>query len=96
MAMSQSGHGQQRAAAARPTLASQGHKARQHDPRAARQPWWERVPTVTLPTAIDQCIRSGVLTYLLRQSIATAAGHSPHLPTSSHPDGHEPDPPRET
>jgi predicted transcriptional regulator of viral defense system len=36
--------------------------------------WWERVPTVTLPTAIDQCIRSGVPTYLLRQAITAGAG----------------------
>ena len=34
--------------------------------------WWQRIPTVTLPTAIDQCIRSGAPTYLLRQAIANA------------------------
>ncbi|MHB1011236.1 MAG: type IV toxin-antitoxin system AbiEi family antitoxin domain-containing protein [Propionibacteriaceae bacterium] len=35
--------------------------------------WWQRIPTVTLPTAIEQCIRSGVPTYLLRQAITRAA-----------------------
>lgn len=31
--------------------------------------WWEQVPTVTLPTAVEQCIAGGVPTYLLRQAL---------------------------
>jgi predicted transcriptional regulator of viral defense system len=31
--------------------------------------WWHRIRTVTLPTAIAQCITSGVPTYLLRQAL---------------------------
>ncbi|WP_092800675.1 type IV toxin-antitoxin system AbiEi family antitoxin domain-containing protein [Klenkia marina] len=33
--------------------------------------WWHRIPTVTLPTAIDQGIASGIPTYLLRQALRT-------------------------
>jgi predicted transcriptional regulator of viral defense system len=35
--------------------------------------WWEQIPTTTLETAIGQCIDTGVPTYLLRQTITTAA-----------------------
>jgi predicted transcriptional regulator of viral defense system len=31
--------------------------------------WWQEIPTVTVPTAIDQCITYGTPTYLLRQGI---------------------------
>ena len=31
--------------------------------------WWQAIPTATLPTAIGQCIDSGVPTYLLRQAL---------------------------
>lgn len=31
--------------------------------------WWQGIATVTLPTAIAQCIDSGVPTYLLRQAL---------------------------
>ena len=31
--------------------------------------WWQAIPTATLPTAIAQCIDSGVPTYLLRQAL---------------------------
>jgi predicted transcriptional regulator of viral defense system len=31
--------------------------------------WWHRIRTVTLPTAIAQCITSNVPTYLLRQAL---------------------------
>ena len=31
--------------------------------------WWNEIPTVTLITAIRQCIDSGVPTYLLRQAL---------------------------
>lgn len=32
--------------------------------------WWQRIRIVTLPTAIAQCIDSGVPTYLLRQALS--------------------------
>lgn len=35
--------------------------------------WWEEVPTVTLATAIRQCIDGGVPTYLLGQALDRAA-----------------------
>lgn len=45
-----------------------------HQTLAANQVgWWQRIPTVTLPTAIDQCLRAGLPAYLLRQAITTAA-----------------------
>ncbi|MEG0505489.1 MAG: type IV toxin-antitoxin system AbiEi family antitoxin domain-containing protein [Raoultibacter sp.] len=31
--------------------------------------WWEGVPTVTLPCALEQCIASGVPSYLIKQAI---------------------------
>ena len=31
--------------------------------------WWQEIPTVTVATAIDQCIAYGTPTYLLRQAI---------------------------
>ncbi|WP_020013259.1 type IV toxin-antitoxin system AbiEi family antitoxin domain-containing protein [Promicromonospora sukumoe] len=34
--------------------------------------WWDEIPTVTLPTAIRQCIDSGVPTYLIRQALERA------------------------
>ena len=35
--------------------------------------WWERVPIVTVGMAIEQCIDSGVPTYLIKQALETAA-----------------------
>lgn len=35
--------------------------------------WWQEIPTVTLPTAIGQCIDAGVPTYLLIQALENAA-----------------------
>lgn len=35
--------------------------------------WWQQIPTVTLPTAISQCIGTGVPTYLLVQALENAA-----------------------
>ena len=32
--------------------------------------WWQQIPAATLPTAIAQCIASGVPGYLLRQALA--------------------------
>lgn len=41
-----------------------------HQDLAAEQVgWWQGIPTVTLPTAIGQCIDSGVPSYLLRQAL---------------------------
>lgn len=37
--------------------------------------WWEQIPTVTVPTAIDQCITSGTRPDLIRQAIDTARSH---------------------
>lgn len=34
--------------------------------------YWEQIPTVTVPTAIDQCITSGVRPDLIRQAIDSA------------------------
>lgn len=31
--------------------------------------WWQGIPTTTLPTAIGQCLDSGVPSYLLRQAL---------------------------
>lgn len=31
--------------------------------------WWQEIPTVTVRTAIEQCIAAGTPTYLLRQAI---------------------------
>jgi predicted transcriptional regulator of viral defense system len=51
---------------------SQGYLVHHETLRPEELGWWQRIPTVTLPTAIDQCLRSGVPTYLLRQAIANA------------------------
>jgi predicted transcriptional regulator of viral defense system len=34
--------------------------------------WWEQIPTVTVPTAIRQCIATGVPSYLIRQALERA------------------------
>jgi predicted transcriptional regulator of viral defense system len=34
--------------------------------------WWHEIPIVTISTAIEQCIRTGVPTYLVRQAIERA------------------------
>lgn len=39
------------------------------DLAAAQVGWWQQIPTVTLPTAMAQCIASGVPGYLLRQGL---------------------------
>jgi predicted transcriptional regulator of viral defense system len=43
--------------------------------------WWQGIPTVKVPTAIAQCIVSGVPTYLIRQAL-DRAGRTSHLPTA--------------
>lgn len=35
--------------------------------------WWEQMPIVTVPTAIDQCVADGTPTYLLRQALERGA-----------------------
>ncbi len=35
--------------------------------------WWQQIPTVTLLTAIEQCIHTGVPAYLIRQAIINAS-----------------------
>ncbi len=41
-----------------------------HDDLDARQmTWWQGIRIVTVPTAIGQCIASGVPTYLIRQAL---------------------------
>ena len=39
------------------------------DLRPEQIAWWQEVPTVTLPIAIEQCIRSEVPGYLLHQAV---------------------------
>jgi predicted transcriptional regulator of viral defense system len=41
---------------------------------------WQGIPTVNVPTAIAQCIASGVPTYLIRQAL-DRAGRTSRLPT---------------
>lgn len=36
--------------------------------------WWQQIPTATLPTAMFQCIASGVPGYLLRQAVTAGRG----------------------
>jgi predicted transcriptional regulator of viral defense system len=43
--------------------------------------WWQGIPAVNVPTAIAQCIASGVPTYLIRQALDRAARTS-RLPTA--------------
>lgn len=47
------------------------------DLRPERVTWWRQIPTATPTTAIEQGIRSGVPTYLLRQALerGEGAGH---------------------
>lgn len=42
------------------------------DLEAAQRGYWEQIPTVTVATAIDQCIVSGVRPDLVRQAIGSA------------------------
>lgn len=41
--------------------------------------WWQGIPAVSVPTAIAQCITSGVPTYLIRQAL-DRAGRTSRLP----------------
>jgi predicted transcriptional regulator of viral defense system len=44
--------------------------------------WWQQIRTVTLPTAIGQCIASGVPTYLVRQAL-DRGGRTSRLPAAA-------------
>jgi len=48
------------------------------DPR--QKAWWERIPIVTLPTAIKQCISYGTPSYLVRQAIENGTKRGLVLP----------------
>jgi len=50
-----------------------GYVVHYEDLRPEQVGWWQQIPTVTLPTAIAQCIGSGVPTYLLVQALERAA-----------------------
>ncbi|MGH3968414.1 MAG: type IV toxin-antitoxin system AbiEi family antitoxin domain-containing protein [Mycobacterium sp.] len=42
------------------------------DLHASQVTWWQGMPTTNVPTAIAQCIASGVPTYLIRQALDRA------------------------
>jgi predicted transcriptional regulator of viral defense system len=46
-----------------------------------RLAWWQGIPTVDVPTAIGQCIASGVPSYLIRQAL-DRAGRISRLPST--------------
>jgi predicted transcriptional regulator of viral defense system len=46
--------------------------------------WWNEIRTATLPTAIGQCIASGVPAYLLRQAIGTGHDRGDLTPAKTH------------
>ncbi len=46
--------------------------------------WWEGIPTVTVYTAIAQCISTGVPSYLIRQALERSSQTSQLLPTQHH------------
>lgn len=53
-----------------------------HQDLAARQvTWWQGIPIVNVPTAVAQCIASGVPTYLIRQAL-DRAGRTSRLPAA--------------
>jgi predicted transcriptional regulator of viral defense system len=45
--------------------------------------WWHEIPIVTIPTTIEQCIRTGVATYLVRQAIERATSTGDLLGTAA-------------
>lgn len=51
------------------------------DLNAKQVTWWEGIRTVNVPTAISQCIASGVPTYLIRQAL-DRAGRTSRLPAA--------------
>ena len=49
--------------------AGERYEVHQQDLNPDQIGWWQGIPTVTLPTAIGQCVDSGVPSYLLRQAL---------------------------
>ncbi|WP_080801192.1 type IV toxin-antitoxin system AbiEi family antitoxin domain-containing protein [Arabiibacter massiliensis] len=47
----------------------EGYVLHRQDIDASQKAWWHRIPIVTLPCAIEQCIVADVPTYLIRQAI---------------------------
>lgn len=45
--------------------------------------WWQQIPIVTVPVAIEQCISTAVPTYLVRQAIARASRTGDLTPTQA-------------
>jgi predicted transcriptional regulator of viral defense system len=54
------------------------------DLRAEQIGWWQQIPTVTLATAIVQCIASGVPGYLLRQALSAGRDRGTLTPDETH------------
>jgi predicted transcriptional regulator of viral defense system len=51
----------------------EGYVIHHEDLASDQVTWWQEVPIVTVPTAIAQCLDSGVPTYLVRQAIERAS-----------------------
>jgi predicted transcriptional regulator of viral defense system len=47
----------------------QGYVVHHQDLEQNQVTWWEEIPIVTLPTAIEQCIYGNVQKYLIRQAL---------------------------
>ncbi len=47
----------------------QGYVLHHQDLKPEQVGWWEEIPIVTLPTAIEQCINGSVQAYLIEQAI---------------------------
>jgi len=58
----------------------EGYVIHRQDLEPTMRTWWEEIPIVTLPVAIEQCIKSKVPTYLLRQAIERGAKKGKLLP----------------
>lgn len=54
------------------------------DLRPEQISWWQQIPTVTLATAIAQCIASGVPGYLLRQALSAGRDRGALTPEETH------------
>ncbi|MCL2787640.1 MAG: type IV toxin-antitoxin system AbiEi family antitoxin domain-containing protein [Micrococcales bacterium] len=51
----------------------EGYVLHHEDLEPDQMTWWQGVPSVTIPTAIVQCLDTGVPTYLVRQAIERAS-----------------------
>jgi predicted transcriptional regulator of viral defense system len=54
-------------------VAPDNYEVHRQDLAPGQVTWWEGIPTVTAATAIEQCLASGVPTYLVRQAIERSA-----------------------